>query len=232
MIKKSGEKTKAVALRKEGFSYSQILNKVPVAKSTLSLWLRNVGLSRRQTQRLTEKRLAAAQRGADARRLQRIENTKRIKESARAEISMISRKEFWLMGIMLYWAEGSKEKTYGSAINVIFSNSDPEMLKLFLLWLKRSCNIPNGQLKFEIYIHEMHRNRIILIQKYWAKALRVPLRALQAVYFKKNKSISQRHNRGEHYYGQVRIRVRCSSDLNRKISGWVEGISNFCQNMA
>ncbi len=40
----SGEKEKAIALRKQGKTYSEILAKIPVAKSTLSLWLHDVGL--------------------------------------------------------------------------------------------------------------------------------------------------------------------------------------------
>ena len=57
-MSKPEEKWKAVELRRKGLSYREILQHVPVAKSTLSLWLRTVGLSRPQTQRLTEKRLA------------------------------------------------------------------------------------------------------------------------------------------------------------------------------
>ena len=48
MITKIKEKEKAIKFRKEGFFYSEILKKVPIAKSTLSLWLRSVGLTERQ----------------------------------------------------------------------------------------------------------------------------------------------------------------------------------------
>lgn len=57
MIEKTLEKLKAIKLRREGLSYREILRYVPVAKSTLSLWLRDVGLAKRQTQRLTKKDL-------------------------------------------------------------------------------------------------------------------------------------------------------------------------------
>jgi len=67
------EKEKAIKLRKKGHSYSQILEKIPVAKSTLSLWLRSVKLAKRQKQQLTQKKLAAAFRGAMKRREQRID---------------------------------------------------------------------------------------------------------------------------------------------------------------
>jgi transposase len=62
----------AIQLRREGYSYSEILKKVPVAKSTLSLWLRSVNLTNSQKQKLTLKKLKSAkeeQRKRDLREL-------------------------------------------------------------------------------------------------------------------------------------------------------------------
>jgi len=60
---KADEQKRAIGFRKKGLTYNEILKRVPVAKSTLSLWLREVGLAKRQRQRLTEKRKAAQLRG-------------------------------------------------------------------------------------------------------------------------------------------------------------------------
>jgi hypothetical protein len=57
------EKEKAIDLRKKGLSYNEILKKVPVAKSTLSLWFRDIGLAVRQRQRLTAKKSCAKKSG-------------------------------------------------------------------------------------------------------------------------------------------------------------------------
>ena len=61
------EKIKALELRRKGLTYKEILKQVPVAKSTLSLWLREVGLSKTQKQRITQKQIKASQRGGDTR---------------------------------------------------------------------------------------------------------------------------------------------------------------------
>src|SRR3989338_8269755 len=45
----------ALKLRTEGLSYQEIAQKVPVAKSTISLWVRNVPLTTVQRKRLNEK---------------------------------------------------------------------------------------------------------------------------------------------------------------------------------
>jgi orotate phosphoribosyltransferase-like protein len=52
-------KQKAIQLRMNGLTYSEILKCIPVAKSTVSLWLREVDLSVPQKQRITKKRIAA-----------------------------------------------------------------------------------------------------------------------------------------------------------------------------
>jgi len=95
-------KEKALILRRNGFTYSEILKKIPVAKSTLSLWLRSVGLSQRQKQRLTEKKLISMRKGWEARRKQRRTITESIKQKARSDIKTINNKELWLLGVMLY----------------------------------------------------------------------------------------------------------------------------------
>lgn len=78
MVHKKNEKEIAISLRKQGKTYGEILKVVKVAKSTLSLWLRSVGLAKEQYQTLTEKKRAAQKRGAEDRRTHRIESTKAI----------------------------------------------------------------------------------------------------------------------------------------------------------
>ena len=224
MIAKLKEKQKAIRFRKRGFSYSEILKKVPVAKSTLSLWLRTVGLAKRQKQRLTEKRLAAILRGGETKRRQRIERTKKIKQIARAEIKIISKKELWLMGIMLYWAEGTKEKEYAPGGNVQFMNSDAAMIKLFLKWLFKICKIERKRLIFGIYIHENSKNNIEKVRDFWSVQTGFAKNHFSYIYLKKHKPKTNRKNVGDSYYGTLKITVRASSSLNRKIAGWIEKI--------
>lgn len=224
MVSKLKEREEALILRRQGLSYSEILKKISVAKSTLSLWLRSVGLARPQIQRLTEKRRQAALRGAQQKRAKRLRVTEEIKVAARKEIGRISERELWLMGIMLYWAEGTKEKDGRPGSGVKLINSDPYMVKLFLTWLKRSADIGIERVKFEIYIHESAKERLGAIKNYWTRALDVPLTLLGTVYYKKNKLKTNRKNTGENYFGLVNIRVRGSSTLNRKIAGWIEGV--------
>jgi transposase len=45
MKSKVREKEKAIELRRQGYSYKDILAQVPVAKSSISLWLQNLPLT-------------------------------------------------------------------------------------------------------------------------------------------------------------------------------------------
>lgn len=228
MIKKTEEKEKAIKLRKKGLSYREILEEVIVAKSTLSLWLRSTGLAKRQKQRLTEKRLAAALRGAMKRRNQRLVITKEIKEKARQEIGKISNRELWLIGTALYWAEGAKQKEHNVSQSVKFSNLDPEAIKVFLKWLQDICEIPKEDIHFRISLHETAMSKLNAVQKYWTDITGFPINNFQKIDWKKHKINTKRKNIGKKYFGLLNIYVRKSTNLNRKIAGWIESICKNC----
>lgn len=226
MIEKIRERKKAINLRKSGFSYSEILKKVPVAKSTLSLWLRSVGLNRKQKQRLTEKKLASMKRGWEACREKRILVTSQIKKRAKSEILNINNRELWLIGAVLYWGEGRKEKEWKSSL-VELGNSDPSLIKLFVKWLEEICGIPRKDICFRIFLHETSKHRLEDIKKYWSKKTKFPVVCFQKVSWKKNKINTKRKNIGENYYGLLRVTVKRSTNLNRKIQGWIDGICKY-----
>jgi hypothetical protein len=183
-----------------------------------------VGLAKRQKQRLTEKRLTAALRGAQAKKDRRITISEEIKSKARKEIGGISKRELWLIGINLYWAEGTKQKEHNVSQKVRFSNSDPGMIKLFLKWLQKICKIPKEDIYFRISLHETAKNKLNEVQKYWSNITGFPINNFQKIDWKKHKINTKRKNIGEKYFGLLNVYVRKSTNLNRKIAGWIEGI--------
>lgn len=226
-MSKVTEKKKAINLRKKGLSYSEILKEISVAKSTLSLWLRSVGLAKEQKQRLTEKRRIAALRGAKTRREQRLTITKDIKDNAEKEIKKLSKRELWLIGISLYWAEGHKEKDKGSLARL--GNSDPKMIKVFLRWLYEICGIKKKDIVFRIYLHETSKKRLKEVIKHWSRITGFSENNFQQITWKQNKIKTNRKNIGENYYGLLDVGVKKSINLNRKIQGWIEGIYKHCE---
>ena len=219
------EKAKAIKLRKRGLSYNEILKEVPVAKSTLSLWLRSVGLAKKQRQRLTEKRLTALLKGAKAKKDQRLALTKEIKSRARKEVGKLSKRELWLIGTALYWAEGAKAKQWNVSVGLKFNNSDPTMIIFFLKWLKEICFVSPQDIIYELYIHKTANWKNA--RKYWSKIISIPPQKIR-IYFKHNKIQTKRKNIGNDYYGLIMVRVKKSTNLNRKITGWIEGTCQYC----
>ncbi len=227
MLAKNQEKNKAIELRKQGLSYREILEQVPVAKSSLSLWLKNVKLAENQKQRLTEKKLASARRGAQKMKDIRIALTKVIKDKARKEIRKLSKRELFLIGVALYWAEGSKEKNNRPGGRVVFSNSDPNMVNIFLKWLLEIIKLSREKIYLNIVLHETSSHRIAEVRKYWLEKTGFPEENFKKIYFKKNKINIKRKNIGMNYFGLIRLSVKKSSFLNRQIQGWIEGIYQY-----
>jgi len=226
MKTKTTQKERAIELRKQGKTYSEILKRVPVAKSTLSLWLRDVGLAKAQKQRISKKRHEAQMRGAKARKDQRIQLTRDIYASAEKDIKCISKRELWLMGVMLYWAEGSKEKPWHSGSGVQFSNSDPRMIRLFLEWLSL-YGTKKGDVIFKLFIHENHKDNVEKVFLYWARETGFPRKHFKYVYFKKHNPKTKRRNTEEGYHGNLVVVVKKSSEIVRKIEGWARGIDKY-----
>jgi hypothetical protein len=228
MIAKTKLKKEAILLRREGNTYGEILKKVPVAKSTLSLWLRDVGLAKKQVQRITEKRRSAQLRGGAKRREVRIAGSQRLIKESKSEIGRITSRDLFLIGVALYWAEGTKQKTHNVSQGLELINDDYKLLKVFLVWL-HAIQIDRSRIVFEIYLHEASRNREKEVIQYWTRQLQLPRSTRISVYFKRHKTRGLRRKPAEEYFGSLRIRVRASTDLNRQIRGWIDGIIENCQ---
>jgi hypothetical protein len=221
---KQDKREEVIRFRKQGFSYSEIRRFVHASKSSLSLWLRDIVLSDDQVKRLRRKGDVARLLGSKALKEARIRKQKLIINDAISEVKPLSGTDLWLIGVVLYWAEGSKQKEYNPSQRVCFSNSDPAMLKIFLKWLRDCLCVNPEDIVFEIYIHETYQRTREELSKYWSKVTNYPLNKFNTIYYKKNKVHSYRKNRGEGYHGVLRISVKKSTDLNRKITGWIYGV--------
>lgn len=222
-------KEKAIKLRKEGLSYSEIMKIIPIAKSTLSDWLHSVGLSKKQKQRITEKKLASIKRGWEKVRKIRLDRTQNIFNKSKEDISKlkINKDSLFLMGLMLYWAEGAKQKENRVSVSqgVNFSNSDPKMVTFFINWL-RNLKITEDSIVIEIYIHENKRDEMEKVKSFWANATGIPLKKFDRIYYKKHNVRTIRKKIGENYFGLLRVRIKKSTDLNRRITGWINALSS------
>ncbi len=219
----------AISMRKDGKTYGEILAVVPVAKSTLSIWLKEVGLSIAQKQNITEKRIEAQKKGARIRHDIAVERREEIYAVSRDQIGNLTDREVWLVAVMAYWAEGSKEKKHAGS-QLKFGNMDPRMIRLFLYWLINIQKISFTELKFELYLHDNNKHRVDIVRKYWSDELKIPLELLGVIRYKKHKVMTKRKNIGDLYYGLIQVKVASSSTLVRQLEGWAQGVDGIVQN--
>lgn len=211
-------KIKATQLRKEGKSYSEIKKILGVSKSTLSNWLKDIELTKEQKSRLNKLR-ATAYLGAKKRQSTSLEHHHRIKEESKKEVVRLVKNPFFVAGLMLYWAEGSKNS--GS---VQFSNSDPAMIKIMMRWFREFCDIPENKFRVGLFMHSLHIRKDC--QGFWQKVTSIPLTQFHKPYIKPT-IFSNRKNKL--YEGTCKIVIH-SRNLLSRIIGWKDGAEKILLN--
>lgn len=221
------EREQAIALRRQGLSYSEIQACVPVSQASLSLWLRAIELEACHKQRLAKKKAAGQRQAAEKvhqLRLARIERTLRLAESE-ANQFLNSRELLWVMGTVLYWAEGSKINEWTSWERATFTNMDAGMIRIVREWLMRYCSLVPDDFVYALYIHP--DADVTAAQSYWAHNLRITKAQLQT-YFKRHNPSPRRKHVGRTYYGTMRMTVRRSTLLTHRIMGWIRAVAGHC----
>ncbi|MBI2011184.1 hypothetical protein HYS91_00295 [Candidatus Daviesbacteria bacterium] len=225
LVHPSKNKQHALELRSKGKSYREINSILGVSKSTLSYWLNNVEVTYKQKEYLLQKQREGRIKGAQKRRDLRIAKEQMILVKASKEVSRISKRELWLLGTIAYWCEGSKQKANNVSGRVIFANSDPFLIKLFVRWIKEICKVPEDRLVYTLYIHETGNLKASL--NYWSKILEINKYRFARAILKKHKVSTNRKYNNSLYFGLLRVTVRNSTDLNRQIRGWIGGVNNL-----
>lgn len=222
MLAKTKERDKAILLRKQGKSYSEICSLIPVSQSSLSFWLRNIELTPQQIDQLSLKKKKGQSKGGLAKRIFRENQQQAILKESADEIKDLSKKELWLLGIVAYWCEGAKQKENNISQAVVFANSDATLIKLFIKWLKEICKVINDDIIYSLYIHD--NADVAKALAYWSETLEISKYKFGEPILKKHNIATKRRNIHDNYHGLIRISVRKSTNLNRKISGWILGI--------
>lgn len=166
-------KEKALELRNQGYSINEIVQKLGIAKATASVWVRGVVLSERAKRRL-ENRLEIGRKNyyhsVAVKKAKKEMAVVRIESEAYDTVRKIhcdlDNKK--LLCALLFWAEGGKSKPY-----IDFTNSDPNMIRVFLHLLRDCFNINESKLYAIVHIHEYHNDNEI--KHFWSDITKIPL---------------------------------------------------------
>ncbi len=170
---------KAIELRKQGMSFTQIKEVVGVSNSTLSVWLRDYPLSK---ERIRELRIVTDQqieRTRESKSKTRNIRLLAVRSKAEKEIGTLTERDLLIAGFFLYWGEGSKTSHGTTSV----SNTDPAVLRVFMSWLTL-LKVPKERLRVNLHLYnDMDINSEI---SFWSNELGLPISTFRKPYIKKS----------------------------------------------
>ena len=202
---------KVIELRKKEYSYTEIRKETGVAKSTINNWLTLAGLT------LSKEHLNIQAKKRVQNHVIATEASKRTRARRKGEdiqnFIMENKKyfdePFFVAGIMLYEAEGSK------GTDCKFSNSDFRLIQTFIAFIEKFFKLTrNKNMSFSLYIHETRKDDLEKILNFWAKQAGIKKNKI-CIYWKRNKVVARKEN--PDYTGQFGVRIMGERVLGSKI---------------
>ncbi|MEU1928454.1 hypothetical protein ABZ516_13775 [Streptomyces sp. NPDC019826] len=212
-------RAKARELRLQGMTYDQIQVELGCSKSSISLWVRD--LPKPKPRYTEEERLALMNAGLARLRAGQDQERMETKRIARESMGELSDRELFIAGVTLYWAEGMKDKPYSRRESLLFINSDPNVIKVYLNWLAL-LGVTRERLHLRVSIHESAD--VTQAEDFWSDLTKVPRVDFMKATLKKHNPKTTRKNTGEAYHGCLVIYVTKSAELYRRVEGAWYGI--------
>lgn len=219
-------------------SYNEINKILGIPKSTLSNWLSKIPLSLEAKTRL-ENRVREGgvnafvkhnkQQTFDARI-----RAKTIREAASWEVGSISNNDLLIVGAVLYWAEGYKRIRVidGREITshrICFTNSDPFMVSVFILFLRKTMEIPPEKISIEMRLFEhMNAEETIL---YWMKVTNLPRSQFKKPTYPVSSASKGIRPINRLPYGTVQVIVS-DTKLFYRVMGFIDGVKERLKEMS
>ncbi len=183
-----------------------IATELGVAKSSVSLWVRDVPFT-------PSKRRYGPRVRPNALMVRKKAEIDELLAAGRQRIAQLTEQEFLVAGAALYAGEGAKRDG-----QVCFPNSDPRMMVFFLSWLRHFFDIDETRLRLRLYLHE--GLDLDAASAYWTVLTGIPPSQHTKPYrAKPDPSI----RRAKHEFGCPRVDYRCSR-THRTIMGLVHAL--------
>lgn len=215
-----------------GRSYNEITRLLNIPKSTLSGWFTNLELPKEASGRLEKRVHVASLRGLLARNKNQTALAQTRSKAMHTEgfnlIKNLSKRDLLVIGATLYWAEGYKKPVIfngkpRTSHTVSLTNSDPELICIFLRFLREVCEVQEEKIKIWIRYFE-HQDQAYLLD-FWQKKCNIPysnfLKSLQTT------SISSQRKKPFNSlpFGVAQVSVN-NTNLYHKIMGLISGIAS------
>jgi transposase len=224
---KDALRARARELRRQGLDYEEIVAELGVSKSSVSLWVRDLPRPPRVTPDECARRTSERMREYwSAERPARAARRAAASTAAEAGIGDLTGREMLIAGAIAYWCEGTKTTPHRRSDRVTFTNSDPGLISFFLRFLD-STGVSRSDLAFQLQIHETAD--VPRAERFWLDLTGARADQFCKTSVKRHNPLTTRRNTGDDYHGCLRIDVRRSCMLYRKIEGWAATITGVAE---
>ena len=203
-------------LRREGWTYSEIMDVLPVGKGTLAGWCKEIRLMDEQIDAIKARRPPGVRTGipVDTQRKRRKE-IETIRKSAEMEAPLRMTDALWLAGVTLYWAEGSKANN-----RLELANADPRALRLFMKFA-RGNHDPQADFHAALNLHAI--NDEVRARSWWSSALDLPIENFRKTFIKPD---GTGHRKNHLPFGVCRVYLCRSTNALHRTMGWIDGLAS------
>lgn len=182
-------------LRKTGKSILEISRALFLPKSTVSRHIQGIEILPKYYSRWLERRNAA--------KITSERNWNTAIQKAEKLFPSLTLRELAIIGATLYWGEGSK-RDFG------LSNTDPELIRIFISILKKVWGIPEKDFKISLRLYEDLDKKSCL--RYWSKIVGIKLNDKTSI------NILHGSKQGKLKYGMCRIRIKKGGWLLKEVT--------------
>ncbi len=211
-------KNRAITLRRNGKSFSEISHILSISKSTASVWCRHIKLHPTAQSKLHKRTHAESLRqlrlSVQKRSLEKLKRIERARDCGARDVGELSKRDRYIAGLALYWGEGYKE---GSG-EVGFTNSDIHAIRFFIRWIKEFYGIPKSRISARLTVNVSHARFSQKIQSRWRRDTGLSPKSFTQTSIIKTKT-KKRYTSEKTYRGTLRVKVRQGTDIHRRILG-------------
>jgi transposase-like protein len=205
--------------RRDGASINEIARRTGAAKSSISRWVRDIELTDEQRETL---RIAAYNGHVKGRTMHaRLRREARMMAQEDGRMRAQQGDRFFMAGCMLYWAEGSKDRNH-----VEFTNSDPEMVRFFVRFLKTYWNLRHEDIRIACNLFADHVDQQRDIEQYWLDVAALPSESLRTSTVNVYSKYSKKKRQNRLPYGTCRVTV-ARTRVVQAIFGAIQEIGGF-----
>ncbi len=205
-------------LRRDGRTYAQIRHQLGVSKGSLSRWLSDIPFVS-SPESLQLKR-AAGLAGARVMRQRKLDRVTKIMKEAGRGLPAASPEILDLLGIVAYWAEGSKTQDN----LVAFTNTDPILIRLVLKWLVECCRVKPRRFRLHIRVHA--DTAVGEAEQFWRDVTGIPEGQCYKTTVKESGSGGRRVRKLRHGIATIKV---CDTNLHYWIRGRTEALVRVLQ---